>query len=436
MSSPIQKTRLDQALADAIAAFEARNPLSRAQYDEACQSLPGGNTRTVLFYAPFPVCITRGEGCRLWDADGHEYLDLVGEFTAGIYGHSDPVIRAAVDRAMEGGINLSGHNPLTPKLAAILCERFPSIYLVRFTNSGTEANLMALSAACAHTGRKKILVFEKGYHGSVLSFPSGELPINVPHDFNIAPYNDLEATTAAIDSAGDDLAAILVEPMQGAGGCTPGDPAFLKLLRDRADQLGAVLIFDEVMTSRLSPGGRQAQLGIIPDMTTLGKYIGGGMSFGAFGGRREIMRRFDPREPGYLDHPGTFNNNVLTMSAGYAGMTELMTPEAIESLNRRGDTLRDRLNAHFQRHGAPFTCTGLGSIMTVHPVGGPDQMDALKALFFFDLMARGVYCARRGLIVLTLPVGDAGLDQITDAVEDMLAERAGLFSGLQQAAAA
>jgi glutamate-1-semialdehyde 2,1-aminomutase len=418
----------EAALRDAVAAYAARNPKSRAQFEAACRSMPGGNTRTVLYWDPFPLCIVRGAGCRLWDADGHDYLDLLGEFTAGIYGHSDPVIRAAIDAALDDGINLSGHNALAPKLAAVICARFPSIELVRFTNSGTEANLMALGAATVFTGRRRILAFEGGYHGSVLSFPPGGAPLNVPHDFAVAPYNDVAATRAAIEAAGGDLAAILVEPMQGAGGCIPGEPGFLAMLREAANASGAVLIFDEVMTSRLSPGGRQALLGITPDLTTLGKYIGGGLSFGAFGGRAEIMAQFDPRRPGHLDHPGTFNNNVVSMAAGLAGMTERATPDALEALNRRGDALRERLNAAFKTRGAPYRFTGLGSVMNVRVDRGaaPDEggrAETLKALFFFDMLARGFYCARRGLVALSLPFGDGEADRFAAAVDDMLVER-------------
>lgn len=429
-----EQTALKGALDQAVADYIRRNPKSHAVHKQACRSLPGGNTRSVLYFDPFPLCIDRGEGCRVTDADGHTYLNVVGEFTAGIFGHSNPVIRAAVDTALDGGINLSAHNSLTPKLANVICARFPSIDLVRFTNSGTEANLMALAAARHFTGRRRVLVFEKGYHGSVLSFPTADgSPINAPHDFAVAPYNDLTVTEAAIDKAGNDLAAILVEPMQGAGGCTPGDPQFLALLRRKATETGAILVFDEVMTSRLSPGGRQALLDIHPDMTTLGKYIGGGMSFGAFGGRKDIMAMFDPRADGHVDHPGTFNNNVLSMAAGYAGMTELLTPAALEALNRRGDDLRDRLNALFDTHHAPYLCTGLGSIMAIHPQLDSEAAVMLKDLFFFDLLARGVYCARRGLIVLSLPVDDAAVDEIVDAVADMLTARHSLF--LSKAAA-
>ena len=423
------------ALADAKAAFVAANPESRARFEAAARVMPGGNTRTVLFYDPFPLCIARGEGAKLWDVDDHAYLDFLGEFTAGIFGHSNPHIRAAIDAALDAGINLSGHNTLEAELAAIVCGRFPSIEQVRFTNSGTEANLLALAAAIVHTGRKKVLVFQGAYHGGVLSFGAGPAPVNVPHDYLMAPYNDLARAEEIIRRHGDAIAAILVEPMLGAGGCIAAEPAFLAGLRSAATRHGIVLIFDEVMTSRLSPGGRQSDLGIVPDMTTLGKYIGGGSSFGAFGGRADIMRRFDPREPRALSHAGTFNNNVISMAAGIAGMTKVLTPEAIRALNARGDALRDALNAMFSRRGAKLTATGLGSIVGLHgtarPVRNPDDAaaadPAIKDLVFFDLVARGFYIARRGFMALSLPLTDADSGALVAALDDIVASRGALL---------
>jgi glutamate-1-semialdehyde 2,1-aminomutase len=422
---------LAQALASAKAAFVAANPESRARHEAALSVMPGGNTRTVLFYDPFPLCIARGAGARLWDVDGHEYVDFLGEFTAGLFGHSHPVIRAAIDTALDGGISLSGHNRLEAELAAIVCARFPSIAQLRFTNSGTEANLLALAAATAYTGRRKILVFAGAYHGGVLTFAGGASPVNVPHDFLIAPYNDAERTAALIHQHADALAAILVEPMLGAGGCIPGEPGFLALLRAEATRHGIVLIFDEVMTSRLSPGGRQRLLGIAPDLTTLGKYIGGGSSFGAFGGRAEIMRLFDPRRPDALSHAGTFNNNVISMAAGIAGMRDVFTPAACEALNAQGDALRERLNTICRRHGARLQVTGLGSIMSFHgtdaPIRAPADLaradTAIKDLVFFDLVARGCYLARRGLMSLSLPIADAECERLAAALDAILAAR-------------
>ncbi len=295
-----------------------------------------------------------------------------------------------------------------------------SVELVRFTNSGTEANLMAIALAIAATGRRKIMVFSGAYHGGLLTFPGGRSPVNVPHDFVVAPYNDADGAVRLIT---DELAAILVEPMMGSAGCIPGDPAFLAALREGASRVGALLIFDEVMTSRLAPGGRQQSLGIAPDLTTLGKYVGGGMSFGAFGGRRDLMARFDPRAPNALPHAGTFNNNVLTMAAGVAGLTEAYTPDAAIALNARGDALRERLNALCRASGAKFSFTGVGSMLCAHatdaPIRGPADVPAdtrRRDLFFFDMLERGIYLARRGFIALALPVGDAEIEQFVAAV--------------------
>jgi glutamate-1-semialdehyde 2,1-aminomutase len=362
---------LTELLAAARQRFIDHNPQSAAQHAAASAVMPGGNTRTVLFQTPFPLVIERGEGCRLWDIDGHEYIDFLGEYTAGIYGHSHPRIRAVLDQALDKGINFGAHNAFEAKLAEAVCARFPSIELVRFTNSGTEANLMALSAARAYTGCEKILVFDGAYHGGVLSFAGGGSPVNAPYDFVLAPYNDFAGTQRLLAHHGPDLAAILIEPMVGGGGCIPAERDFLVLLREAATHHGAVLIFDEVMTSRLAPGGLQERHNILPDLTTLGKYIGGGMSAGAFGGRAEIMAQFDPRRADALPHAGTFNNNVLTMAAGLAGLTEIYTPEAAHTLNARGDALRQQLNALCLRHEVPMQFTGLGSMMNVHMTAEP-----------------------------------------------------------------
>jgi glutamate-1-semialdehyde 2,1-aminomutase len=207
------------------------------------------------------------------------------------------------------------------------------------------------------------------------------------------------------------------------------------MLRRETTQIGALLILDEVMTSRLSPGGMQSVFGVQPDLTTLGKYIGGGMSFGAFGGRAEIMDLFDPRRPDALPHAGTFNNNVLTMTAGLTGLTEVYTPGAATALNARGERLRERLNASCRAVDAPVQFTGAGSMLAVHVARGPiaSPEDAAKAdpklkeLFFFDLLAQGIWLARRGMMTVSLPVGDAECDALVAAVDEFLAARKSLL---------
>jgi len=431
--------RRDNELAATVAryaeSYARRNPASQAQFDKALAVMPGGNTRSVLFYEPFPLAIRRGESCRLWDIDGHEYLDFLAEFTAGIYGHSNPVIRAAIDKALDDGINLSGHNLLESELARLICDRFPSMQRLRFTNSGTEANLMAIAAAKAHTGRGKVMVFDGAYHGGVLTFIGGTA-VNVPHEFVVAPYNDIAGFTRLFELNAADVAAVLVEPMQGAAGCIPATDDFIAALRATTAAAGALLIFDEVMTSRLAGGGRQSQLGITPDLTTVGKYIGGGMSFGAFGGRADVMALFDPRRRGGLSHAGTFNNNVMTMAAGIAGLGTLYTPQQAVALNARGDAMRARLNAICRERRLVLQFSGLGSLMNLHATAAPIRSVAdlgqadqgVKDLFFFFMIEQGIYIARRGFVVLSLPIDEAHVERFVAAFEAFVAEHERLLA--------
>jgi glutamate-1-semialdehyde 2,1-aminomutase len=427
---------LAEAIDRAVERYTERNPHSALQYERAVQVMPGGNTRSVLFYGPFPLAIARGEGCRLWDADGHEYIDFIAEFTAGLYGHSNSVIRAAIDRALDAGINLSGHNLLESELARLICDRFPAVDAVRFTNSGTEANLMAISAARVHTRRDKVIVFAGGYHGGVLTFANGNSPVNVPHDLLIANYNDLASVQELFESHPDEVAAVVVEPMQGAAGCICGERDFLARLRALASKYGALLIFDEVMTSRLAPGGLQEALGIEPDLTTLGKYIGGGMSFGAFGGRASIMDQFDPRKPGATPHAGTFNNNVLSMAAGAAGLSRLYTADVAREMNARGDRLREQLNAICVERNVPLQFTGRGSLMNLqagrHAIRSVKDLlpegNSVKDLFFFHMVEHGIYLARRGFIVLSMPITEQETGRLLSAFDTLVERYAGVLA--------
>jgi glutamate-1-semialdehyde 2,1-aminomutase len=428
------------ALAEAEELYQARNPKSLAQHHAACAAMPGGNTRSAIHVDPFPLTMVRGDGARLWDLDGHEYVDFLSEFTAGIFGHSHPAIRRAIEQALEGGLNFGARNATEAQFAAAICARFPSIELVRFTNSGTEANLMAVSAARAITGRPKILVFQGGYHGGVFYFCGHGSALNAPFEYLLGRYNDLEAVEALVRPHRSELAAILVEPMQGTTGCIPAERKFLAGLRALADETGALLIFDEVMTSRLSPGGLQEVHAILPDLTTLGKYVGGGMSFGAFGGRADVMEHFDPRRPDAYQHAGTFNNNVLTMNAGLVGLTEIYTPERARALNAWGDRLRERLNAVVKRSGLAMQFTGLGSMLSVHMTGRPirSQEDAeqgnagLRDLFYFDLVARaGIWFAKRGMFALSIALDETDGDKLVEAVEEFTQTRAPLFANVQ-----
>ena len=428
MLNPTRNATLDVAVEQAMARYEAETPRSRARYSQACGVMPGGNTRSVLHFSPYPLTFEHGEGVRLRDLDGITYTDFLGEYTAGLYGHSNAQIRAAVREALDGGIVLCAPNVYEVELASLLCERFPSCDRVRFCNSGTESNLMALGAARTFTGRDRIMVFNGAYHGGVLYFVHGASPINVPFPVVLGEYNDLEKTIALIDQHGDQLAAILVEPMSGSGGCIPADREFLAGLRAAADKHGIVLIFDEVMTSRLSPGGLQQALDVIPDLTTFGKYIGGGLTFGAFGGRADIMDQFDPRRPDALPHAGTFNNNVLTMHAGLTGLRDIYTPDVIRAHNARGDAFRESLNAAIAKREFPAQVTGLGSLLCVHFQRGAirrtsdtDKTDQrIHTLLHLEMLHSGYYHARRGFMSLSLPLVEADYQGFQAAFEEFL----------------
>lgn len=436
---------LDTAVADTERRYVAANPRSRERFEAARGVMPGANTRTTLHYDPFPVTLVRGEGARLEDLDGHEYIDFLGEYTAGLYGHSEPAILAAIREALEGGLVLGGPNTYEARFAELMCARFPAVEQVRFCNSGTEANLMNLCLSRAVTGRPAILAFEGGYHGGVLAFAGGGSPINAPFETVIASYNDIEGTREAIRGNAGRLAAVIVEPMTGSGGCIEAAPAFLAMLREETARHGIVLIFDEVMTSRLAPGGLHEATGITPDLVSFGKYLGGGVSFGAFGGRAELMARLDPTSPAALSHSGTYNNNVLTMAAGIAGLEHVYTPEAVARLNAAGDELRRALEAAIEAEAMPMSVTGRGSMLCIHFRPGPIHTPveaarvpmAARKLLHLEMNLRGFYLARRGFIALSLPLTETDRADFRAAFETFLAEnRAVLVNAIEPAAPA
>jgi glutamate-1-semialdehyde 2,1-aminomutase len=427
---------IDAALAAAEQRYVDRRPRTRELHERASAVMPGGNTRTVLYHRPFPIRVAHAwDGC-LEDVDGHTYVDLLGNFSAGLYGHSQPAIAEAVATALADGVGPGTHTAHEVAMAEAVCERFPTIERVRFTNSGTEANLMALSAARVVTGRERILAFRGAYHGGLLTFPDGPSPVNAPYDVIVAPYNDPAAARRLLERHADTIAAVLVEPMLGAGGCVPGEPAFLRTLRQLTAEIDALLVVDEVMTSRIGRHGLQERLGIVADLTTLGKYLGGGFSFGAFGGRADVMGVFDPGRPGALPHAGTFNNNLASMVAGRVGLTEIYPPEVAERLTARGDRLRQRLNDVFADAAVPFQVTGVGSLMNVHATRAPIRTiedvarsdPRRKRLLLLDLLDAGYYVAARGYLALSLAVTDEQLGGFVAAVERIVSERAAVLT--------
>ena len=418
---------LAAALSAAVQDFAERNPASSLLANRAATVMPGGNTRTSLWYNPFPIYMASGQGGYLTDVDGHVYRDFLNEYTSGIFGHSPPQLRSALLEAFDRGLSLSSHHALEIELAAEICGRFASMQRLRFTNSGTEANLMAIMAAKLFTGREVVIVAEGGYHGTGITFGRDVSADSLPHRFVVVPYNDIDALAAAVAEHQSNLAAILLEPMLGAGGCIPGSPAFLSAAQQFCRDRGALFILDEVQTARLAVGGRQSQLGLVPNLTTLGKFFGGGLAFGCFGGRADVMEIFDPRRANGVAHSGTFNNNSLAMATGLTACRTLLGADALADLNGKGAQLRERLTACFERHVAPFHVSGLGSIMNIHPHGDTATVAAWRKLLFFDLLKRGFYFAPRGLIVLSLVTPDEDIAAFATAMDSVLKHRANLF---------
>jgi glutamate-1-semialdehyde 2,1-aminomutase len=418
-------TSLDEALIAARERYTRENPASAICYARARSSLAGGNTRSTLFWAPFPLTMKSASAQSLIDVDEHSYVNMLGEYSAGIYGHTNPSIRRAIEAALDNGMSMGANNLLQIELAEAVCDRF-GLERVRFTNSGTESNLLVMQMARAITKRDKVMVFRGAYHGGVFMFGAPNAPMNLQSDIIVAPFDDIDAFRSLLSAHAGELACVLIEPMLGSAGCLPASHAFIAALREAADQTGAILIFDEVQTSRLGASGLQKHYGVTPDLKTLGKYLGGGSSFGAFGGRADLMDWFDPEREGALVHAGTFNNNVISMAAGLAGLTKVYTSDAAIALTQRGERLREDLNACARYCGAALHFTGIGSLMQGHfakkaPLRVEDlkhDNPALAELFFFEMLAAGFYLAKRGTIALSLSIEDRDCRNFIKAVED------------------
>ncbi len=425
---------------------------SKALHDRALASLPGGNTRTTVFMKPYPIYAARGQGCRVWDADGNEFIDCINNFTSLIHGHAHPVLIEAATRQLAIGSAFGMPTESEIDLAELLTKRLPSVDQVRFANSGTEAVMMALKAARAFTGRPKIAKCEGAYHGSYdyaevsldptpaawganapvsVAYAKGT-PDNVLSDVVTIPFNDIEGAVSLIREHGGELACVLVDPMPNRAGLVPADKAYLEALRDVTREVGALLVFDEVITFRLGYHGAQGLWGIDPDLTTLGKIIGGGFPVGAISGRREVMAVFDPShgKPA-LPHGGTFSANPVTMRAGLAGM-QLLDEAAFARLDAIGEVVRTGINDAFRRHDVPGRTVGLGSLLKIHFAGHPirdyrsayltERETKRQSAFNLGLLNRGVIAAGYGLMALSTPMTDADVDVIVAAASDALAE--------------
>jgi len=368
--------------------YQAKTPRSRQLFEEALRVMPGGNSRTTTFFYPYPFYITRGEGPRIWDADGVERLDFNGNYTSLILGHANPAVVKAIQDAAVHGMSFPGPSEHEIRLAEILTTRIPGLEVVRFANSGTEATMHAVRVARAFTGRAKIAKFEGAYHGThdwvlvsvapdpaaagsrkrpkSVAWSAGVPPMVLKHVVTL-PWNDADACAKILEKQGSDIEALLIDPLLANAGMIPVREGFLEKLREVTARLGILLIFDEVISFRIGYHGAQGHFGARPDLTSLGKIIGGGFPVGAVGGRAEVMAVFDPRGgTPIVPHAGTFNANPVTMAAGLAGM-RLLDAASFQKMDDLAGRLRDGLAACFKDAGVEGSVTGVGSLFKIHP---------------------------------------------------------------------
>ena len=428
---------------DILQRYVSRTPISRELDARARRSLPGGDTRWATYYQPYPAYMVRGEGCTLIDADGNQYLDFQNNYTSLVHGHAHPAITAAIQQQAANSVVYGAPAAQQFELADLITSRLPGVDQLRFTNSGTEANMMAMRAARAFTGKPVILKMDGGYHGSHdmaevnitpdlsgrrLPVPRVEadgVPEAVLGAVAVARFNDLESVDEVLNTHAGQIAAIITEPLMNTAGIILPDEGFLAGLRELADRCGALLIFDEVVTMRLHAGGYQGKSGVLPDLTALGKLIGGGLPIGAFGGRADIMRLYDPARPNGFHHSGTFNGNPLTMAAGIASVNAL-TPQAIAHINQLGATLRKGMDEAFVEAGIHGHTTGEGSLAYVHWTGDKitsaehvvrwkQKAAELPRLLHMELLNRGIFAANRGLFNLSTPMTGTEIDRTLEA---------------------
>src|SRR5436190_9924794 len=404
--------------------YLARTPRSRALFERATASLPGGSTRTTVYSAPYPPYAVLGAGLTFTDVDGNAYRDFLGNYTSLILGHAHPAVVAAVEAQVRRGSAFGAPTETEIELAEELRRRLPSIDHLRFTSSGTEATMFAIRAARAFTGRPLIAKFDHSYHGThdlVMAATPG-VPDAIAGLIVELPWGDRDGIEAGLRGRENELAAVIIEPVQGAGGVRAPEPGFLGFLRDLCDRIGALLIFDEIISFRIAEGGAQEVHGVRPDLTTLGKIIAGGYPLAAFGGRADVMAIFDARQRRAVSHGGTFNGNPIAAAAGLATLREL-TPDACARLGALGTRLTERLRDRIVADGLDAHVVNVGSLFQVFRgeagaafaagAGQPSQL-------FLGLLLEGFYLAPRGMGAIPTVATEQDVDDLADAIGRVL----------------
>jgi len=434
-----------------IERYVAAHRKSESYFERGKAFLPGGIPRNVSYYSPFPIVIERGEGSRVFDVDGNEYIDFCNNFASLILGHAHPEVVAAVQKQLMKGSAHATATPLTFEYAELLCNRFPAVEQIRFCNSGTEAALAAMRLARAFSGKNKILKMEGGFHGlsdyaEISTHPpldkAGDparpnsiadvigIPPAVTEQVVIAPFNQKQATGDIIEEHREDLAAVFVEPMMGTAGLIEPLDGYLEFLRDITSRYKILLVFDEIISARLAYGGAHERFQVTPDLCLLGKIIGGGFPVGAVGGRRDVMSLVaPPNNP--VSHSGTFSGNPITLAAGMATMKRL-THQDYDDLESKGQRVKEQAGAIFNRLGIKAYISGLGSAISMHFSAQPihDYRQAALAKDFqftpsllnLALLNRGIMLTVRGSLFISVANTMEEIDRFLEALENSLKE--------------
>lgn len=418
-------------------------------FERGQRVMPGGNSRVGVMFEPYPIYAAYGKGCRVTDVDGVERIDFINNWSSLIHGHSNPEVLEAIAAQSQKLLAVGAPTEVEIQLAELLTERVPGIDTIRFSNSGSEGVLMGLRAAKAFTGRPKIAKVEGAYHGNADSIevsvaPSpkqwgeAEQPATVAategltegvlQDSIVLPFNDVENSRAIIEAHAGELAAVVIDPVVSRMGFVQATPEYLRMVRDVTEQHGILLMFDEVFSFRRGYHGAQGAVGITPDITSLGKIIGGGLPVGATGGRRDVMEVFDQtKKPLRVEHGGTYNANPMTMAAGLAAMRQ-MTPEAYQRLDALGDRAREGLTAALRDLGLPGRVHGVSSMIALIFNDAPfrnyrelplrrREAEMVYTLHKF-LLNHGVQIIPHGMMLLSTAMTEDDIDEMLAAARE------------------
>ncbi len=427
--------QIEKEIADA---YMEKFPASKERHEKLINYIPGGATRSLSYFKPYPIHIESGKAAFVFTHEGHKLLDVTNAYGAIVHGHGDPDIVKAVQEGITKGSQYSTPTDGQYKLAKLLCERIPGFDRIRFVNSGTEATMFALRAARAYTDRDKIIKMSGGFHGThdcvaastKRNVITAGIPKGMTEDMIEVPFNDFQALEKAVKENADQLAAVIMEPFLGAGGIVLPAKGYLEHVRKVTQENNVLLIFDEIFSYRVNSGGCQKLYGVTPDLTTVGKVIGGGLPIGVFGGKEEIMNIFcHEKTAAPLYHSGTFNGYETLMQAGYAALSKY-DDKAIAYINNLGDRLQKGLLQSFKDNGLNIQSNHIGSLLNIHFVNEPittsqqvlKSEEQLHTLMHLSMLNKGVFSIPRGLFILSCAMTEDDIDFLIEKIDETFKE--------------